>query len=263
MKRILLVGLLLLTSACAKSNFSTDESSNQSLNGTDGGGDVDLKCRDVLQTSTVPVRVVLSVDISGSNRDHIDAQGIARPGNDLGKTRRGGAINSFFNTYKARTNFAWSFLTFNFEISYSLIGGPTAPRFSNAASEMQTAISTFYGLADDDGTPYMAALQRIHQTIRNDAGYTSNAKYVVVFISDGIPDPAVGNSVLSDYIGQIRALAPGQVSFNTIYYGLPNPDATSRLQMMASAGGGAFLDASNGQVPDIADTVQIAGSNCQ
>lgn len=263
MKRILFISLLVLTTACAKSNFSADDSASQQGNGNGGGGDVGLKCSDVLQTATVPVRVVLSVDISGSNENHIDQNDIARPGNDIGKTRRGGAIQAFFNKYGARSNFAWSFLTFNFDSSKSLIGPELSPRFSTSRAEMATAINIFYGLKDDNGTPYQAALDRIYQTIANDSGYTADAKYVVVFISDGIPDPAISSTALTNMITQIRGLAPGQVSFNTIYYGTSNFDATSRLSLMASVGGGAFLDASNGQVPDIADTVQIAGNNCQ
>lgn len=261
MKRFASLALIMMmTAACAQNNFSADNSGGDKLGHE---GEVGANCTEVLRTSTVPVKVVFSVDISGSNVDHRDKYGIEHPGNDIGKVRRGGAIESFFNSYGGRSNFSWAFLTFNFENSFSLIGGETAPRFSNSASQMSSAIRNFYGLVDADGTPYEAALGRIYQTIQNDSGRSGDTKYVVVFISDGRPDPDVATSTLINQIREIQALAPGQVSFNTIYYGVANADAQNRLATMASAGGGAYLNASDGRVFSIDDAIQVPGANCQ
>lgn len=261
MKRLVSIAFVLLaTAACSQQNFSADEGADGKL-GNEGG--IGLTCTEVLQTSTVPVKVVFSVDISGSNVDHYDSGGFPRPGNDIGKLRRGGAIEAFFNAYRTRANFSWAFLTFNYESSYSLIGSATSPRFSTSASQMQSAIQSFYGLQDADGTPYEAALSRIRQTIANDSGRSSDTKYVVVFISDGRPDPMVDTMTLLGHVESIRALAPGQVSFNTIYYGVSNADAQNRLATMAGAGGGAYLNAADGRVFNIDDAIQIPGVSCQ
>lgn len=254
-----MLAIVFSTAACSQKNFSADEEAGK-LGHT---GNVGLTCSEVLQNLTVPVKVVFSVDISGSNEDHYDKDGVWHPGNDIGKARRGGAIESFFNTYGSRVNFSWAFLTFNFGSSYSLIGLATNPRFSTSASQMSSAIRAFYNLADDDGTPYEAALSRIEQTIANDSGRGTDTKYVVVFISDGRPDPDVDTATLINKVHAIQALAPGQVTFNTIYYGATSADAQNRLATMASAGGGAYLNAADGRVFDINDAIQVPGTTCQ
>lgn len=265
MKRLVLIAFLVMTTAaCSQQNFSADDGGQgDKTGGLDNDGDLGLTCTDILRTVNVPVKVVFSVDISGSNVDHYDSGGNALPGNDIGKSRRGGAIQKFFNAYGSRSNFAWSFLTFNDESSYSLIGSPSNPRFSTASSQMSAAISSFYGLKDEYGTPYAAALSRIYQTIANDSGRSGDTKYVVVFISDGRPDPMVDTAELISSIQSIQELAPGQVSFNTIYYGVSNSDAQNRLATMAASGGGAYLNAADGRTFSISDAIQIPGTNCQ
>jgi len=84
----------------------------------------------------------------------------------------------------------------------------------------------------------------------------------VVFLSDGVPDPAVDDATLRAGVQTIAGLRPGQVSFNTIYYGEADPVANARLKNMAAAGAGQFKDASistNGQQFVISDVINVAG----
>lgn len=260
MNKILLSVLLIFSgAACSQKNFALDESASLSAAGSPNGA----LCTDTLQSVSVPVKVVLSVDMSGSNLPHEDMEGISRPGNDIDKSRRGGAIQNFFNAYANRSNFSWSFLTFQHESSSSLIpASMNSGLFTSSPAQMQSAINLFYSRVDRLGTPYMAALLKIAQAIAEDPTATEDTKYIVVFVSDGKPDPAVATSDLIMAIQSILQLAPGQVTFSTIYYGLPNAETTARLATMASAGGGAFLDASNGQVPSIEDVATVSGSSC-
>ncbi len=247
-----------LNQACSEKSFSTGApDSKQGLIGGNGNP----TCRDQLSEQTVPVKVVLVVDTSGSNV----RQG-TNPGTDPDKRQRGGSIQDFFNSYRNQTNFSWSFLVFQGSSAFSLIGNSSvAPNFSLDATEMQQAINRFYDGFDEGNTPYRAALAKAHQAILNDYSSTRETKYIVIFISDGVPDPAVSNSTLRSDIENLMAAKPGQISLSSIYYGPYNQEASDRLAVMALYGGGGFLDAnsSNGQTFQIESVIQVPGTNCQ
>lgn len=232
---------------CSKANFKTSAASLAYQS-----------CTEQLANTSFPIKVLFVVDTSGSNR--------GGGGSDPNKAVRGGSINEFFNTYRARSNFSWGFIEFSGSTASSLIGASASPVFSNSASAMQTALSSFYGIYDDGLTPYTAALTMAQQAVLTDG--TSSAtltKYVVVFLSDGLPDPVVSDSDLQKQVQAITALHPGQVSFNTIYYGAVDAEANARLKNMAKAGGGQFLDtnaSASGKQFVISDVINVAGLNC-
>jgi hypothetical protein len=104
------------------------------------------------------------VDMSGSNVNDSANPG----GSDPHKTVRGGSIQEFFNLYKAKNNFSWSFNTFAESNSRALIGASaTQPAFSDA-SAMQGAINQFMGITDMGNTPYVAALDLAYKAINTD-----------------------------------------------------------------------------------------------
>lgn len=232
---------------CSKANFKT---SNASL--------LYQSCTAQLGTTDFPIKVLFVVDTSGSNA--------GGGGSDPGKAVRGGSINEFVETYKARANFSWGFIHFSGTQAFSLIGSSGNPTFTPTVSVMQNAIGSFYGVNDNGLTPYEAALNSARTALVNEAASAPPlTKFVVVFLSDGLPDPAVADSVLKSKVQAIAAVRPGAVAFNAIYYGDADAEANARLKMMASAGAGQFLDTNarpNGKQFVISDVINVAGLNC-
>ncbi len=261
------LGLIVSFQNCADQKFS---SSGDGSNTPGAGGPVNLgnsddeatgvvtqtggpNCRDELKALTTPVKMVFVVDVSGSNTGN--------NGTDPQKAVRGGSIQRFYNSYAAKTNFSWGFTTFANTSANTLIAN------ANAAA-MQGAITAFNGMNDQGNTPYVAALDAAEATISSDTGRLPNTKYIVVFLSDGMPNPSVSDMILNQKVTAIKnaAGAGGQVSFNTVYYGDSNQDAHDRLQMMAQTGGGNFLDTNvnpTGNAFLISDLVIVPGVVCQ
>src|ERR1035437_3501351 len=128
---------------------------------------------------------------------------------------RAGSITRFFTHYGNRSNFAWAFEDFQGTGANALITNAGMPVFSNALA-MQSAITTFKTINDAGGTPYMSALNMATQSIANDPDLNSaaNPQYIVVFMSDGQPDPTDQPQAIINQVGAIVALHPGKVTFN-------------------------------------------------
>lgn len=232
--------------ACSNSSFSNLEKDGAAAQINGGNA-----CTSLVN-QTLPIKVILVVDTSGSNADQVNSYGT-----DHYKNLRGGSIQTFFDKYRTHGNFSWGFVVFQDSSAYSLI----STGFSNQPADMQNAIRAFYNISDGGGTPYRPALARARQMIQND-GSGEDTKYIVVFISDGLPDPAVSNSTLRSDIQALLAARPGKVSLSAIYYGHINDQAAERLAMMANYGEGGFLDAntSYGQTFSIESVIQIPGT---
>ena len=129
---------------------------------------------------------------------------------------------------------------------------------------MQQAINRFYSVQDSGDTPYAAALDMARSAIANDVSSTSDTKYIVVFISDGVPDPAISDSALVSRVNSVLNAKPGQVTLSSIYYGSYNQEAADRLDMMAYYGHGGFLDANSsyGKTFQIESVIQVPGTVC-
>jgi hypothetical protein len=210
-------------------------------------------CREVLNSITTPIEMVFVVDVSGSNKEINKG-----PGSDPDKAIRAGSISAFFNQYKTKTNFSWSLASFAKDSATTLTAN------SNAAA-MQTAIDDLLDTSDSGGTPYGAALDRAKSFIQNDPNPSPYKKYVVVFWSDGLPNPAMSDSALQDKTLEVINASPGKVSMNTVYYGPIDPEASGRLRMVAQTGGGNFLDTNlngSGSVFNVSDLVVVPGEVC-
>ena len=212
-------------------------------------------CRNQLHSITTPIKPVFVVDVSGSNKSTNNNQ----PGSDPDRVVRGDSIERFFNTYKAKTNFGWSFTTFAVSSANVLLA------MGNAAS-MSNAIASFRKMGDAGETPYIAALNAAKANIAGDSGRAPNTKYIVVFISDGLPNPVVDQSELNSKVTEIISTLPaGSISFNSIYYGAVDAQASERLRSMAQTGGGNFLDTNTNPTGTnflITDLVIIPGVAC-
>lgn len=254
--------------------FAIVNCSNQKLsaggagsNGTGGGGDdadgtLNQPCQDTLQSITVPVKFLFIVDVSGSNTSNYTGY----VGTDTGKVKRAGALQNLKNQYTAKTNFHYGFTYFSGSTSSALIGyNLTTPAFANSSTVFQQAIDTFKTIPDSGETPYVAALDLGATALELDTARTAQTKWVVVFISDGMPNPHVDDATLAAKVQTIVNKVPGQVTFNAIYYGNADPNAATRLTKMTQAGGGKFLDAntSTGINFQITDVVTIPGTGCK
>lgn len=269
---VLVVGVTLsLFQNCSSKNFSAADSSQtqQGIPGTPGYGEIPTftipkSCVSVLQSITVPVKLLFVVDVSGSN---VQGQG-GDPASDPNKSYRGGSIQAFYSDFKSRSNFNWGFETFQGSGAKALISSGMPPMtsaiFSPNASDMQSAITAFQNTPDAGNTPYAAAMQMAQQAIQNDVDASGQAKYVVVFLSDGQPNPSLSDNQLSQLVHDLVNAKPGQVSFNTIYYGAPDLEASTRLLNMSKDGGGQFLDTNitNGRTFPISNVVAIPGVPC-
>lgn len=241
-----------LSIGCGAKKFSAKASSAES---TDTGG---KKCTDQLQQTTIPIKMLFVVDTSGSNADNPN---IPYVGTDNNKVVRGQSIQEFFNNYKAKTNFSWAINVFNGSSSSALIGySSSQPAFTKNPSIMQQAITNFFGTADVGETPYMAALDLAKAALTGDSDRTAQTKWVIVFLSDGRPNPDVDQATLNAKVNEIRAVIPNQVTFNTVFYGNFDSTAVSRLQGMASTGGGKFVNTNNsGRSFPIEDVITVPG----
>lgn len=264
--------LLFAFQNCANQQLSFDTVEDASNNGNGGNGGANLtdgngviaaapatppqNCSTVLQQSTFPAKLIFIVDVSGSNT--------GGNGTDPNKTYRAGSINDFFLNHKTKMNFHWAFSTFAGTSASALIGTGTNPQLGDDLA-METAIATFMTVPDNGNTPYQQAIEQARQTIVNDPNNSMDSKYIVVFLSDGQPNPTRSDAQLKGYVQNLLAAAPGQVTFNTIYYGNLNNAAGNRMYMMALEGGGQFLDVNlnpQGKSFPISNVVTIAGVVC-
>jgi Mg-chelatase subunit ChlD len=229
---------------CNKVKFSATDQSSAVIR-TDTGGP---NCRSVLENIQTDVKIIYVVDVSGSNDD-----------TDPNQVIRAGSISRFYNSYATRPNFKWNAISFADSSAKVRLAEGDGQKFSDF-------LAWFEGNKDDGLTPYVAALDETTTLINADPTPTALGKFVVVFLSDGKPDPAVEDDVLKSEISELIATLPGKVSFNTVYYGPENSDASDRLKMMATAGGGNFLDTnknSSGSLFSISDLVVVPGEVCE
>jgi Mg-chelatase subunit ChlD len=265
-----LIGVVLATAVfslfqnCSQAKFSSGANSESSNDASGGIVHQPNSCHTQLLQTTIPLKLLFVVDMSGSN--------FSNPGSDPNKVMRAGSIQQFFNDYNAKTNFSWGFIGFQGSSAEALItnGSVSSPRISSDKNDMQSAIDNFKGQADSGNTPYKAALNMAKQVISADgASASANTKYVVVFLSDGMPtdypNTSTGDSQINSDVQSLVNLIPGRVSFNTIYYGPDDPSASGRLKNMATAGGGEFLDTNanaTGKSFYISDVIKIPGEVC-
>ena len=239
MNAILMFG----ATACSQVNFNptnplTDTSAQLGVTQPKGPA-----CDGNLGTTKKPTKMLFIVDMSGSNQELAGCT-LGPNCTDAGKVMRAGSITRFFTHYGNRGNFSWAFENFQGKTSTPFITNGGLPVFSDA-NAMQTAITTFKGISDAGGTPYMAALNVATQTIANDPDLNSatiDPQYIVVFMSDGQPDSGESASTILNQVNTLVNLHPGKISFNAVYYGTNDATAAGLVQSMSQIGHGNFLN---------------------
>lgn len=260
---------------CSKANFSSPQATNASAGaGANNGGDSAYanlnqphtntdSCYTYLHQTADNIRLLFVVDQSGSNANSPGQN----DGTDPNQTVRAGSIQAFYNDYQAKSGFSWGMIGFAGSSAYPYISANNSgvtPTFGNA-NAMISAITAFLSVSDGGYTPYQAALDMALQAIIGDNSAPTGTKYIVVFLSDGQPNPNVADSILAQDVQNIVSSKPGLVTFNTIYYGPGDATASGRLKMMATVGGGYFLDTNknpSGKDFLISNVVNVPGSSC-
>jgi uncharacterized protein YegL len=216
-------------------------------------------CTGTPDPTAYPVRILFVVDISGSMAESDPAP----PGcGGVCLTHRAQAIYDTLQKYPPSDSVAYGVISFASNASILTVNPTTTlPGFTNDPANV---ISALPQLAAINGqTSYDGALQLAYQmllTDMNQLGTTqkSGAKYEIVFMSDGAPDPntagpgqSIGPDVRADVLN-IEALQTQQqlaaVSLNTIYVygGDPPPlasfQASTLLSSMASLANGQYRE---------------------
>lgn len=257
--------LVLVFQNCSNAKFTTEVDPN-TLNAVTGiddpnGGD-DPSCRPTTVSSSKIVKVLFVVDSSGSNV----GEGGATP-TDPQKKWRSSTVSNFISTFSSRSNFQFGMITFQGTSAKAQIKVGNNGVFSSDMTVVNAGYNSFMSNTDKGNTPYKAALAMAKSIISADlsANAAQKAAYVLVMVSDGqATDYRSPDDVIPD-ASSIRALAPGQVSLNTVYY-YPNAfteSQTKYLRNIASVGGGQFLTANSSQTLKIDDVIQVPGMSCQ
>jgi Mg-chelatase subunit ChlD len=222
-----------------------------------------------------PIKVLFVVDTSGSNffsynktpGNKCDRQRGCVPATDPSKTFRSSSISRFFEKYKEKPNFSWSFETFSKDSVRSLVSENGSGAFGQPEA-MQSAISYFTSQPDRGDTPYLNALKKVRETLSVDPDIQSKVDYpplyYVVFMSDGYPTDSNISQIDSE-VRNIVALNPTQVNFSTIYYGTRNdPAAASILKSMSVMGQGQFInvDTTTTETIAIQDLIKLPTTLC-
>lgn len=205
-------------------------------------------------------KILFIMDVSGSNLT-----------TDNGKVRRLAAMQNFFNRHSSNTYLKWGLEIFGGDVPGSakhLIIDANRQNFGDA-SQFQTALADFQATPDHNGTPYVGALNEARSALEKAVIYDrenseETGSYQIIFISDGVPDPAdaTTDGTIFDIIKRMVELSEGQLHLSTVYYnvgGNETPGATDRLKEMARLGNGRFQDASSGEDINIDDLI-IGGS---
>ena len=171
---------------------------------------------------------------------------------DPNKTNRIATVEAFIQKYGAMANLTYSYSYFDsaamtYDNSNSSFDSSSNQAFGNAASA-QTALNLFSPIGASGSTVYSSAFERIQAIISADGPASSNASYVVAFMSDGQPKD-LGNSASSQLAGietltnQLMALVPsGRLTLSSVYFGPTDAGAENNLETMASLGGGQFIN---------------------
>jgi hypothetical protein len=131
----------------------------------------------------------------------------------------------------------------------------TNPRFIDDVTlfNSQVAATTSPG---NGATPYLRALNlaltELTQDVMESGGKARRTRYVIIFLSDGVPtDMSTPPDILAA-IDQIMALKSqvGGMTLNTVFLGGDNADAVPLLQQMAMRGEGQFKSFANGDQLD-------------
>jgi uncharacterized protein YegL len=209
-------------------------------------------CTGVPDPAEFPVRILFVVDISGS-------MAVSDPEPPNGLSRRAQAIVDIMKKYPPGTGLAYGLISFASDASILTTGANGLSGFTSDANQVIKAVPSLSAV--NGQTSYDSALSLAYQMLQADmndldATARSRARYEIVFISDGAPDPDTtgpGESLPPDVRRDVLDIAGLQstqqlasVSLNTVYLTVPGtPDselfqASTLLSTMANLANGTY-----------------------
>ncbi len=211
-------------------------------------------CTDLPAELGLNTKILFVVDKSGSNAT-------TDPNNVL----RADSMRNLINQYAGNEHIYWGLIEFHGDGARFLIETATEPinYFTNDSAEALDAVSQFEALADQDATPYLAALSRARVGIETDLRNSIDemaSNYNVIFISDGQPTDSTDPQIMAA-VDSIVNLNRGNVHLSTIYYGPDNAALELRLQDMADRGTGIYQKAQQGVPIDLSRFILASQSN--
>lgn len=180
-------------------------------------------------------KLLFVIDKSGSNAT-TDPQG-----------RRAEALLRLHREHKTNTCVKWGVTVFQDPGTRSLIHQTQQPALvSGGNTQIRQAIVALRKDPDQGATPVRAALLLARNTIAIDIQKYPNQvnKYLVLFITDGIPTDGTNAESLKQMVAEIQNLAaPGLVKVSSGYYGDPNNgSAINFASSIANIGNGKFVN---------------------
>jgi uncharacterized protein YegL len=256
---VLLAALAVVIVACTDAQLERAPSAAQVLN--DKFTVTGEFCTGVPDPSQFPVRILFIVDVSGSMA--ISDPPITNCGMSACLSRRGLAVEETLKKYPPGDGIAYGLITFSSTASILT----TAPDgFTTDADQVLTKLPTFSNVMGQ--TSYDSALSLAYTMLQadmNDLGTTvrGRARYEIVFMSDGAPDPdntGPGESLPPDVRMDVLNIASLQstqqlalVALNTVYINAANTPANEEfiaatlLSSMANLANGQFRQVNSTQ----------------
>lgn len=196
-------------------------------------------CNEDPQTVVFPVKIWMVIDDTGSMQDN-DPNG-----------RRYSAVEDLVNKLAAPERVFFGGEVFSSERTAVF----STPRFTDDAALF---ISQERAVAGPGAgrTPYLGALNlalaELTADVNADTALAKRTRYVVIFLSDGIPTDDSTEAEDVGAVSSIMSLAAsvGGITVNTVYLGGGTDVAPALLQTMAVAGEGQFMSFPNGDAID-------------
>jgi hypothetical protein len=209
-------------------------------------------CTQIPDPAQFPVRILFVVDISGS-------MAISDPEPPNGLSRRAQAVVDTVHKYPPGDGVAYGLISFASDAAILTTGANGLSGFTQDTGQIITAVPSLSAI--NGQTNYDGALSLAFQMLQSDMDTLdtttrSRAKYEVVFMSDGAPDPdnvGPGESLPPDVRADVLDIAGlqttqqlGLIALNTVYINAPNTPASAEFQAstllssMANLANGTF-----------------------
>jgi von Willebrand factor type A domain/Bacterial TSP3 repeat len=212
-------------------------------------------CTETPSPTEFPVRILFIVDISQSMNVTDPVPDPCPTGACF--TRRATAVEEVLNTYPPGNGVEYGLITFQSSVAIQTKDANGLGGFTDSADEVKVRLPALNSAVGE--TNYVGALETAYEMLQQnmialEATARSRARYVIVFISDGLPAPrTVEHGMpddIRDAVNNIAGLRKQQrlaeVALHTVYLAAPDtPDsvqleAKELLAGMAQLGNGTY-----------------------
>jgi hypothetical protein len=197
-------------------------------------------CTDVPTPAEFPVRILFVADISQSMNVSDPPPAVCPTAACL--SRRGNAVQSILTKYPPGDGVSYGLISFSSDSAILTRDGAGLGGFTTDANQVLTSLPSLSSAVGE--TNFAGALKTTYEMLQADmialdATARGRARYVVVFISDGLPSPRTSDqglptevrTAVSDIAGLQRQQRLAEIAFHTIY--LAGPDTPPAVQLVA------------------------------